>query len=119
MLADVKFARRVAQSAYDKNQRGLRPGDVLLAARNYVFKQFVELQFADQLQCEPRSAELKLIFDANVRRVDLAPLGLGFVAMIEELQLRISRLLIALCCSFYAGPPDVGSAIGGNACSTV
>ncbi|MCP4301273.1 MAG: hypothetical protein GY783_11860 [Gammaproteobacteria bacterium] len=54
---------------------------------------------ANQLQREPCSAELELIFDANIRRVDFDPLGVGFVFMIEELQLRIARLLIAFRCS--------------------
>ena len=46
------------------------------AAGDDVVKQVVKLQTAQQLQREPRSAELKLIFDTNVRRVDLNPLGL-------------------------------------------
>ncbi len=54
----------------------IRPRDVFFAARDDVVKQIVKLQTAHQLQREPRSAELKLIFDTNVRRVDLNPLGL-------------------------------------------
>ena len=63
--------------------------------RDDVFKQFVNLQTADQLQSQPRSAELELIFDTNIRRIDFDPLRLKLVLMIEELQLRIERLLLA------------------------
>ena len=50
-----------------------------------------------------RYIELELIFDTHIRRIDLDPLGLRFVVMVEELQLRISRLALALGCSLDGG----------------
>ena len=97
MFGNMQFARRVAESTNDKNQRDLCPRDVFFTLRDDVFKQIVKLQLADQLQREPRSTELELILDTNIRRVDLDPLRLKFVLMIEELQLRIKRLLLAFC----------------------
>ena len=100
----MQFARGIAESTDDENQCDLGPGNVFFSSRDGAFEELVELQFADQLERKPRSAELELIFDTNIRRVDLNPLGLETAFLIEELQLRSSRLLRAFRRSLDADP---------------
>jgi hypothetical protein len=104
VFGDMQFARGIAESTDDENQCDLGPGNVFFSSRDGAFEKLVELQFADQLEREPRSAELELVFDTNIRRVDLNPLGLETAFLIEELQLRSSRLLRAFRRSLDAGP---------------
>ena len=66
-------------------------------------RKFIEPQSVDQFQREPRPAELQLVFDAHIRRVDLDPLGLELAFVIEELELRVRRLLLAFGRPLHAG----------------
>jgi len=61
-------------------------------------------QPAHQLQRQPSPAEFELILDTHLCRVNFDPLGLRVVVVIEELELRVARLLPAL-----RGPLDAGA----------
>ncbi len=84
--------KTVAQPADREHQGHPRPRDIFLASRHDAFEHFVEFQLSDQFQREPRPAEVELVFNSHVRRIDLDPFRLGPVVAIEQSQLLQRRL---------------------------
>ena len=54
------------------------------------------MEFPYHFQREPRTAEIELVLNPHVGRVDLDPLGVGLGCVIEQLQLLVRSFLLAL-----------------------
>ena len=74
MFGDVQFARRIAEAAEDQDQGHQRPGDFFAAGGNRAVEKVLQAQLLDELQSQPRPAEVAAVFDAHALDIDFDPL---------------------------------------------
>ena len=89
MLGDVQFARRLAEAAEDQHQGHQRPGDFFAAVGNRAVEKVLQAQLFDELQAQPRPAEVAAIFHAHAFDIDFDPVR---PRVVEELFLASFRV---------------------------
>ena len=82
MLGDVQFARRIAEPAEHQHQSHQRPGDFLAAVGKRAVEKVLQPQLLDELQAQPRPAEVAAVFDAQAFDIDFDPV---WPRIVEEL----------------------------------
>jgi len=79
MFGDPQFAARIAQPADHQHQRHEGPGNIFPAGRHQPIQFVLQAQFADQVQCQPRSAKRSRPLDDHPRKIHLHIVRLGGV----------------------------------------
>ncbi len=85
VFGDVQLARRLTEPCDHQNQRGQRPGNMLLSRRHGTLQKLIQSKFLDQLQRQPRPAELPAVLDPHARAVDFDEPWFGLVLRKEFL----------------------------------
>src|ERR1700690_4066100 len=86
----------MAEAAKDKHQGHQRPGNVLLPAGHGALKKLLQAQLLDELQSQPRAAEIATVLDAHAFDIDFHPRGSNVVE--ESL---LPRPALAFCRSLH------------------